>query len=340
MRRWIGILVALGFTGNQLWRRRKPYRLAGKNVVITGGGRGLGLALAREVARRGARIGICARHGDELALAKTELLSRGSTVATAVVDLRDAASTATAFADLRAQLGEIDALFNVAGVIGVGPLEALTFADFENSMATNFFGALRATAAVLPAMRARRDGAIVNITSLGGRIAIPHMLPYCASKFALLGFSIGLHAEVTRDRVRVTTVIPGLMRTGSPPQATFVGQPEKEYAMFAASDATPLTSTSVARAARQIVDACERGRERHTITWQARFALLLEGIAPSLVSRLMTLSGYLLPDAGDEPQRRSGAQSESALTRSPLFAMSHEATISQHENVHPAAPPA
>lgn len=339
MRPQIG-LIALAIVGNVLWRRRKPYRLRGKNVVITGGGRGLGLQLAREAAARGARLGLCARHEDELALAHAELAASGATVATAVVDLRDAASTESAFENLRARLGEIDALFNVAGIIGVGPIEALTFEDFEDSMATNFFGALRATAAVLPAMRARRDGAIVNITSLGAKIAIPHMLPYCASKFALLGFSIGLHAEVTRDRIRVTTVIPGLMRTGSPPQATFVGQAEKEYAMFAASDATPLTSTSVARAARQIVDACERGRERHTITWQARLAIFFEGLAPSLVSRVMTLSGYALPDGGDEPQRRTGAQSESAFTRSPLFAMARKATLAQHEDVHPAMTPA
>ena len=337
MRRPLVVLAIVSYIGISLLRRRRPHRLAGKNVVITGGGRGLGLQLAREAAARGARIGICARNADELELAKDELASVGTFCATAVVDLRDGASAIAAFSDLRAQFGgEIDALFNVAGVIGVGPIESLTIEDFENSMATNFFGAVRATAAVLPAMRARNDGSIVNITSLGGRIAIPHMLPYCTSKFAFYAFSTGLHSEVARDRVRVTTIIPGLMRTGSPPQATFTGQPEKEYAMFAASDATPLTSISVEGAAQQIVDACERGRERHIITWQARFALFFEGLAPWLVNRVMTASGYVLPSGGEEPERKTGAESESAFTQSPLFAMSHEATKLQHEDVHPA----
>lgn len=196
MRRPLVVLAIVSYIGISLLRRRRPHRLAGKNVVITGGGRGLGLQLAREAAARGARIGICARNADELELAKDELASVGTFCATAVVDLRDGASAIAAFSDLRAQFGgEIDALFNVAGVIGVGPIESLTIEDFENSMATNFFGAVRATAAVLPAMRARNDGSIVNITSLGGRIAIPHMLPYFTSKFAFYAFSTASTAK-------------------------------------------------------------------------------------------------------------------------------------------------
>ncbi len=314
---------------------RLPAKLAGKNVVITGGGRGLGLQIAREAARRGARVGLVARAESELEAARAELEAAGAIVFTHACDVRDEASVSAAFGALARRLGAIDVLFNVAGVIGVGPLEALTLEDFTNTMDTNFFGALRATLAVLPEMRARKSGAIVNITSIGGEIAIPHMLPYCASKFAFVGFSDGLRAEIERDGIRVTTVVPGLMRTGSPPQATFAGQTKQEYAIFALSDATPLTSTSVDRAARTIVNGCERGARRIVVSWQAKGALALRGVAPGLVRRAMTLAGYALPRAGDGPEHRSGFESESALTRSPLNALSHQASESQNETIAP-----
>ena len=227
-------------------------------------------------------------------------------------------------------------LVNVAGIISVGPIEALSVADFKDSMETNFMGAVRATYEVLPGMRARKSGRIVNITSLGGEIAIPHMLPYCASKFAFVGFSEGLHAEVARDGVRVITVVPGLMRTGSPPQATFAGQPEKEYVTFALSDATPLTSVAVEHAAKMIMNGAERGALRVVISIQAKLAVLLNGIVPNAVIGAMTVSGKMLPDAGDHPTRKSGADSESPITRSPLTALAREATKTQHEDVQQA----
>jgi short-subunit dehydrogenase len=226
-------------------------------------------------------------------------------------------------------------LINVAGIIGVGPIEALDFGDFSDAMDTNFFGALRATRAVLPGMRERRAGRIVNITSLGGEVAIPHMLPYCASKFAFAGFSQGLAAEVARDGVLVTTVIPGLMRTGSPPNATFAGQPKKEYAIFALSDATPLTSVSAEHAAKVIIDGAERGAQRVIVSWQAKFALLARGISPELVVRVMTLAGFTLPRAGAKPEHRTGSQSESPVTRSPLNALSKRASQEQNELLDP-----
>jgi short-subunit dehydrogenase len=314
---------------------RPRYTIAGKNVIVTGGGRGLGLALAREVAARGARVGLCSRSESELDAARSELEGRRTTVATAVCDVRDQGSVDEAFALMSGRLGPPDMLINVAGIIGVGPIEALDFSDFSDAMETTFFGALRATLAVLPAMRARRQGRIVNITSLGGEVAIPHMLPYCASKFAFAGFSQGLAAEVARDGVFITTVIPGLMRTGSPPNATFAGQTKKEYAIFALSDATPLTSVSVEHAARVIVDGAERGAQRVIVSWQAKFALLARGLSPELVVRVMTLSGFALPRAGAKPEHRTGSESESPITRSPLNALSKRASQKQNELIDP-----
>ena len=330
-------ILALGFAAvaGYLLLTGRRHDLRGKHVLVTGGARGLGLQLAREAAARGARLGLCARSADELAAAAAEFSARGVAIATARCDVRDDASVRAAIAELEAALGPVDVLANVAGIIGVGPVEALTIADFEDAVETNLLGAVRASLAVLPAMRARRDGAIVNVTSLGGEIAIPHMLPYCASKFGFVGFSDGLHAEVARDGVRVTTVVPGLMRTGSPPNATFAGQPEKEYAIFAASDATALTAVSVQHAARVIWDGYERGAARVVISVQARAALALAAIAPRLVRFAMTVSGYTLPRGGDAPEHRLGRDSESAFARSPLFNASHDASREQREDVDP-----
>ncbi len=314
---------------------RQKSNLSGKHVLVVGGSRGLGLEIVREAARRGARVALCARVEAELEAARRELAAAGAVVETCACDVRDPASVESAVAYFTARLGAVEVLFNVAGIIGVGPLEALTLADFRDAMDTNFFGAVHATYAVLPAMRARKSGAIVNVTSIGGAIAVPHLLPYCASKFAFVGFSEGLHAEVARDGIAVTTVIPGLMRTGSPPHAIFAGQPRKEYALFALADATPLTSVSVRHAARAIVRGCERGAARVVVSWQAKSALFVSAASPGLVRALLTLTARVLPRGGERPQHRSGARSESAVTRSPANALSKKASQTQNETISP-----
>ncbi len=317
------------------WRtRRSRLNLAGKAVVIVGGSRGLGLQIAREAARRGARVGLCARRADELDAARSELSAGGTVAVTAVCDVNDDASVTTAFERMAAEFGAIDVLVNAAGIIGVGPIDALGFNDFREAMETNFFGAVRTTLAVLPAMRERRAGRIVNITSIGGAIPVPHLLPYCASKFALLGFSEGLRAELARDGVIVVSVIPGLMRTGSPPHATFIGQSEKEYTLFSLADATPLTSVSVEHAARVILDGVEKGSARVVISWQAKLALRVQALAPSLVRAGLTFTGFVLARGGDHPEHKTGSQSETPLTRSVVTAASQRASQTQNENVH------
>jgi short-subunit dehydrogenase len=327
--------AAAGLAAITALRTRAPrLDVAGKAVVIVGGTRGLGLQIAREAAHRGARIGICARQADELDAVRSELTAYGAVAVTAICDVDDGGSVTTAFERMTAELGAIDVLVNAAGIIGVGPIEALTFDDFRAAMETNFFGALRTTYAVLPAMRERRSGRIVNITSIGGAIAVPHLLPYCASKFAFLGFSEGLRSELARDGVTIVTVIPGLMRTGSPPHATFIGQSQKEYTLFSLADATPLTSVSVEHAARVILDGTERGAARVIVSWQARLALTLQAVAPPLMREALTFTGFVLPRGGDHPDHKTGARSETPLTRSILTAPSQRASQTQNENVH------
>lgn len=312
-----------------LMRRRTSF--AGAVVVISGGARGLGLQIAREAAKRGARLGLLARSEVELEAARAEFAALGIDVAVTRCDVRDDASVRDALAALTSALGPVDVLFNVAGVIEVGPVDALTIDDYRDAIETNFLGAVRLVEGVRAAMQARRSGRIVNITSLGGRIPVPHLLPYSASKFAILGYSEGLRAELARFGIVVTTIVPGLMRTGSPPQATFAGQPRKEYAMFAPSDALPFTSVSVEAAARAIVRAAERGDAELVISWQAQVAIFAYRMAPGFVRALLALASRALPDSGGSTEHRYGHESETPFTRSPIDALGHAATRTQHE---------
>ena len=140
-------------------------------------------------------------------------------------------------------------------------------------MAVHLWGPLETMQAAVPQMRRQGSGRIVNISSVGGKVGVPHLVPYSASKFALTGLSEGLRAELMKDGIVVTNVCPGLMRTGSPRNAVFKGKHRAEYAWFSISDALPVTSIQVERAARQIIAACKRGDAELIITTQALVAI-------------------------------------------------------------------
>jgi NAD(P)-dependent dehydrogenase (short-subunit alcohol dehydrogenase family) len=311
-------------------RRRRRADLTGQVVLITGGSRGLGLVLAREFARHGCRIAICARDAEQLHHAHADLEARGAEVFARICDISDPAQVQELVLETTTHLGPIDILVNNAGTIQVGPLESLTLQDFEDAMATIFWGSLHTTLAVLPEMRARRHGRIVNITSIGARVAVPHLLPYDAAKFALRGLSEGLHAELAKDDVVVTTILPGLMRTGSPVNALFKGQQAKEFTWFSLGDATPLTAMSAERAARRIVLATRRGETEVTLTWQAKLLGLAHGLFPSATIELLGLMNRLLPsgDGGDARiarETRRGMDLATTWSPSPLTALMNRA---------------
>ncbi len=205
-------------------RKLTEYKLSNKTVLITGGSRGLGLVLAREFVREGARIAICARDEQELEQARLDLEKRGAEVMAIDCDVTSNAQVMEMIDAIGRRFGDIDVLVNNAGVIQVGPVEVMTRQDFDQAMQTHFWGPLNTIMAVLPAMRSRKQGRIVNISSIGGKISVPHLVPYSASKFALVGLSKGLRAELLKDGIVVTTVCPGLMRTGSPRNADFKGR--------------------------------------------------------------------------------------------------------------------
>lgn len=287
-----------------------------KVVVITGGSRGLGLALAERYGHAGARLVLAARNPDELASARSMLLQRkairsADDVLLVEADLTDSIQASSLIEQAIARFGKIDVLINNAGIIQSGPIENQPLSAFRRAMDTNFFAALHTIQAAIPHMLERykstgKQSSIVNITSIGGKFAVPHLLPYVASKFAFVGFSEGLHAELRHKGVRVTTVCPGLMRTGSHVQAEFVGNRQKEFQWFALAATTPGVATSARHAANRIYSAVAAGRAEITITPQAWLAARMAGLVPETMQYLASLSNeYVLPDphhgASDQP---------------------------------------
>jgi len=295
-------------------RRRRAERLRGKTVVITGSSRGLGLALAEEFGRQGARIVLTARDADELSRAHQLLLdidAVAGTQDTLVIpaDLRRQEDVEQLMLRVTEAWGPVDVLVNNAGIITVGPVENHSAQDFRDVMDSNFFTALNCTLSALPAMLKRGTGTIVNITSIGGKLAVPHLLPYTASKFAAVGFSEGLHAEMRSKGIHVLTVCPGLMRTGSHLNAVFNGNAEREYRWFSLGATMPGVSASTRSAARRIVRAVLARETEIFITPQAELAGRLAPLAPGVTAMAMSLVNRALPDPVAEPtQPKRGAE--------------------------------
>lgn len=308
--------------------------LRGRSAFITGGSRGLGLEIAREFGRRGARVAIFARDAAESERALADLAGRQIEAIAIAGDVRSRDDLVRGIAETRARFGTIDILVNNAGIIGIGPMDAQTEADYREAMDTHFWGAFHAIEAVVPDMRARRDGRIVNVSSVGGRLSVPHLLPYSASKFALAGYSEGLRAELVRDRVYVTTVIPGLMRTGSPENAEFKARHRAEYTWFSIADSLPFLSVDVTTAAREIADATERGDAVVTISLLAKIAAIVHGAFPSFVCEANGILAHLLPrNGGIGSAKRRGKDSHSAVSPSLLTTAGRRRADTQNEVV-------
>jgi NAD(P)-dependent dehydrogenase (short-subunit alcohol dehydrogenase family) len=335
--------VAVGAVGvgallmARAWRR-EDYDFSGKSVVITGGSRGLGLVMARELAALGAKLTLMARDEAELQRAAEDIRTREpfADVFTAVGDVRKRYEAERAIAQAVERFGAVDVLVNNAGIVQVGPLDHMKLADYEDAMNTHFWGPLYMILAALPYMRRQGAGRVVNISSIGGKVAVPHLVPYSASKFALAGLSDGFRIELARENIVVTTVCPGLMRTGSPLNAMFKGRRAQEYAWFAISDSLPFTSINAERAGRQIIAACRRGDAELVITVQANIAVMARALAPELFQDAMALVARLLPrPAGAEGDvARRGEESESEWAPSKLTAPTYIAAEQNNELGH------
>ena len=280
---------------------RKPRLAPGQVAIITGGSRGLGLAIAHRFGRAGLKLVLAARNEEELNHARHQLLHSGAVaneddILLVACDLTDPAQAAGLIDQTLRTFGRLDCLINNAGIIEVGPVEDQSLDAYDRAMRTNFFAAIYTIHAALPHFLGHRAGAIVNIASIGGKMPVPHLAPYVASKFALVGLSETLHAELRSKGVRVTTVCPGLMRTGGEAHAVFTGRQQKEKQWFNAAANCSLLSVSPEYAANRIFSAVNAGRAEITISPQAWLAARIHGLAPESNQALNALvNRYVLP---------------------------------------------
>src|SRR6266576_1688137 len=329
--RWAGALILAVWLILRITRTAR-YSLHNKVALITGGSRGLGLVLARQICAQDGKVALIARDPDELARAKADLAPRGGAVLTIECDLLDAGQIPSAARQVIDRLGKIDILINNAGIIEVGPLEHMGRDDFERAMQVHFWAPFELVSQVVPEMRTWGGGRIVNISSIGGKMAVPHLAPYSASKFALTGFSDALRAELARDNIHVTTVAPGMMRTGSHVNAKFKGKHDIEFAWFATAAGAPLISMNADRAARKILAACRRGQPSLTLTMAARGAIVGNALFPNLTGYMMKIINRFLPGAAGEAGGESRAGTHvRRLTPSWLTRLADRATQKNNE---------
>ena|SRR5215217_423308 len=323
----VGAAVAV----RSLLRTRDEMDLRDSTVLITGASRGLGFAMAERFGRDGARVAICARSSEELAEAERHLERAGVNAFAVACDVTQSDQVASTVDLVLERFGRVDVLVNNAGVMEVGPVGTLDAAGFAEAMDTMFWGVLHPTLALIPSMRANGGGRIVNITSIGGKVSFPHLLPYNSAKFAAVGLSEGLHAELARDAIRVVTVVPGFMRTGSHVNAGFRGSPRAEYGWFSIGGTTPLTSIDADRAADRIVRATIRGEAEVTLSPQAKVAARFAGLFPGLTADVLGAVNRVLPSARGTVERRTGAESESVVSRSFLTILGRRAARTYHQ---------
>jgi short-subunit dehydrogenase len=270
----------------------------------------LGFLIAQELCHSGVNVVLLARNVDELARAKSNLDRFKTTVLAVQCDLLDQTHIQFAIRETLDRFGKIDILINNAGIIEVGPLAHMQRQDFEKNMRLHFWAPCELVTQIVPHMRRNGGGRIVNISSIGGKIAVPHMAPYSASKFALTGFSDAIRAELSRDNIFITTVTPGMMRTGSQIHAKFKGDHSAEYKWFETSSRLPLASISTERAARKILTACRKGKPALVMPWTAHFIIAANALFPNLTGYVMKIVNRCLPpgvsQSGDEA--RSGAE--------------------------------
>ncbi len=316
-------------------RASRAMDFRGRSILVAGGSRGLGLLVARDLGLEGARLTIAARDEAELGRARDYLSDRGIRDVTTIacdVGVREEAERLIASTLDRA--GAIDVLINMAGVIQVGPIEHMQRTDFEQALAVHFWGPLHMIMSAIPAMRRQGGGRIVNVSSIGGKVGVPHLVPYCASKFALTGLSDSIRAELVKDNIYVTTVCPGLMRTGSPYNAWFKGKHRDEFTWFTISDSIPLATIDADRAAAQLVDACRHGDAELVIGWPARLAIVANAVLPEAMALAMSAVNAMLlpqPTDGSGDRARSGWQSMSSWAPSRLTALTNRAAAENNE---------
>lgn len=310
-------------------------------AVVTGASRGLGFLLARELADRGHDLVVNARSEPGLATAAAALQERGAAVVTMPGDVADPALGQQLVDAATARFGRLDVLVTNAGSIQVGPAFAMRAKDFADAMDLMFYGVLHPVLAALPVMEQRGAGRILVISSIGGKLPAPHLLPYVAAKHAAVGLAEGLRVEAVRHGITVTCGVPGLMRTGSPRNALFTGDQAAEHRWFTLGDSLPLVSMDAERAARKLVSGALKGKPEVLTTPLANIGMRVHGVAPSTTMRLVSLVNRLLPnDETPRPMRPGHAVERPARWFDTLTALTRRAAHRYHQHDDPSPDPA
>ena len=282
-------------------------------AVVAGGSRGLGLLVCRELARRGHVVHACARDETELEEARRLLDQEGLTVHTSPCDVRDAAAVRAWIDGVGAD--GLDVAIHVAGIIQVLPARHATSTMYQDAVDTMLLGPVHLADAVLDGMLAQGHGRLGIVSSVGGVVAPPRLLPYAVAKFGATGLAEGLYSELAGTGVSCTAIIPGLMRTGSHQRARFLQQGTADYRWFAAAASLPGISMSADRAARRIVEAVLAGRPRVELTPLTWLAQRVHGLAPATTTRALGVVARCLPEAASSGEESTASLAEGITLR-------------------------
>lgn len=268
-------------------------------ALVLGASRGLGFLLARELGTRGHDLAVVARSVEGLEAARDDLDATGAEVLALPADLSSRPAAESVVETTARHYGRLDVVIAAAGIIQVAPLRALDAQDLADAQDAVFWSAVYPVLAAVTIMRRHGGGRVVIVTSIGGKVPTPRLLPYTAAKFATVGFAEALRTEAGRDGISVTTAVPGLMRTGSTRNALVGGNPEAEFRWFSALAGLPVLSMDAGRAARRIVSAGLAGRPQVVLTPAAKIGVRMHGLAPSLTTRALSLLERALPEPGE-----------------------------------------
>lgn len=265
--------------------------IQGKVALVTGASRGIGRAIAQELARNGARrIILVARNPYRLSQVAAEIRHVGVEAIAIPIDLTAEAVVSSAIAKAWRDYGDIDLLINCAGVAHQTPFLRSRFTSVQQEIATNIIGMYQVTSLIARRMASRRSGTIVNVSSLMGKVAAPTMATYSATKFAIVGFTRALRMELAPYNVKVMTLLPSLTDTDM----------VKDLRKF--RGVIPMTS-------KQVAEACIRGINKGSsevlVGWQSYLAVWCNRVSPSLLDQILKVTAPKVASHKVATRRRS-----------------------------------